>query len=236
MTPSDLSKRLGRPTLINSYVIEKIEIDLAHINYGLDTKKGYGRKARSTFVAEDIVKFFESLNGLEIEIEVDENWEYFIVDKPFFEKNKMHRMVFCIDRNVPIVAGVITVFQIKRRCRMSYPDQKRIFKVLDKIKSGKIMATQLIDESASPIDKMKFNICQAILLFKREHDFSNLELAEIMDVGPAVVSRILHCQITKFKVDSLLGYYFSLVVSSKDKKLIKKFNEEVSTFLKDLAA
>ena len=119
---------------------------------------------------------------------------------------------------------------------MTYPNQERIFKVLDKIKAGKIKATELIDESASPIDKMKFNICQAILIFKREHDFSNLELAEILDVGPAVVSRILHCQITKFKVDSLLGYYFSLVVSSKDKRLIKKFNEELSTFLKDLAA
>jgi hypothetical protein len=119
---------------------------------------------------------------------------------------------------------------------MSYPNQERIFKVLDKINAGKIKSTELIDESASPIDKMKFNICQAILLFKREHDFSNLELADILGVGPAVVSRILHCQITKFKVDSLLSYYFSLVVSSKDKKLIKKFNKELSSFLKDLAA
>ena len=119
---------------------------------------------------------------------------------------------------------------------MSYPNQERIFKVMDKIKSGKIRATHLIDDSATPIDKMKFNICQAILLFKREHNFSNLELSEILDVGPAVISRILHCQITKFKVDSLLSYYFSLVISSKDKKLIKKFNEELSTFLKDFAA
>ncbi len=119
---------------------------------------------------------------------------------------------------------------------MSYPNQEKIFKVLDKIKASKIKPTELIDESASPIDKMKFNVCQAILLFKREHDFSNLELAEILGVGPAVVSRIVHCQITKFKVDSLLSYYFALVVSSKDKRLIKRFNEELSTFLKDLAA
>ena len=35
---------------------------------------------------------------------------------------------------------------------MSYPNQQRIFKVLDKIKSGKVKATELIDESASPID------------------------------------------------------------------------------------
>lgn len=119
---------------------------------------------------------------------------------------------------------------------MAYPDQNRIFKVLDKLKTRKVRPTELISESASPIDKMKFNICQCILIFKREHKYTNLELAEILGIGPAVVSRIIHCQIAKFKIDSLLNYYFTLVVSSKDKKLIKKFNDELSGFMKDLAA
>lgn len=119
---------------------------------------------------------------------------------------------------------------------MSYPDKERIFKVLDKIKSGKIKPTEIIHAKASPIDKMKFNICQQILRFKRENAYSNLELSEILGVGPAVVSRILHCQINKFKVDSLLSYYFSLVISSKNPKLIKQFNQELSDFLKDEAA
>ncbi len=119
---------------------------------------------------------------------------------------------------------------------MSYPDKDRIFKVLDKIKSGKIKPTKVINENASPIDKMKFNICQQVLKFKRENGYSNLVLAEIIGVGPAVVSRILHCQIDRFKVDSLLSYYFSLVISSKNPKLLKKFNNELSSFLKDEAA
>ena len=119
---------------------------------------------------------------------------------------------------------------------MSYPDKDRIFKVLDKTKSSKLKSTEVLDASASPIDKMKFNICQRILKFKRENEYSNLELAEIIGVGPAVVSRILHCQISRFKVDSLLTYYFSLVVSSNNSKLIKQFNKELSEFLKDIAA
>ncbi len=119
---------------------------------------------------------------------------------------------------------------------MSYPDKERIFKVLDKIKSKKIRSTEIADASASPIDKMKFNICQQILKFKREKNYSNLDLSNIIGVGPAVVSRILNCQISKFKVDSLLGYYFSLVVSSKNPKLLRQFNRELSDFLKDEAA
>jgi hypothetical protein len=119
---------------------------------------------------------------------------------------------------------------------MSYPDKKRIFKVLDKIKSGKMKPTEIIDAKASPIDKMKFNICQQILKFKRENNYTNLDLAEIIGVGPAVISRILHCQISRFKVDSLLSYYFLLVSSSKNSKLLKQFNEELSDFLKNEAA
>ncbi len=46
MKPADLILRSIRPTIINSFVIKQIELDLKHINYGLDPKKGYGRKAR----------------------------------------------------------------------------------------------------------------------------------------------------------------------------------------------
>ena len=114
---------------------------------------------------------------------------------------------------------------------MSYPDKERIYKVLDNINSGKMKPTEIISDDASPIEKMKFNICQKIIKFKRTRDYSNKNLAEIIDVGPAVISRVLHCQIDRFKVDSLLGYYFSLVVSTKDKKLMKNFEKELSEFL-----
>jgi hypothetical protein len=114
MKPADLILRSVRPTIINSYVIEQIEIDMKHVNYGLDPKKGYGRKARSSFEAEDLIRFFESLNGLEVGSETDGEWEYFIVEKPFFDKKKKYRMVFCIDRKWPSTTGIITFFQIKR--------------------------------------------------------------------------------------------------------------------------
>ena len=114
---------------------------------------------------------------------------------------------------------------------MSFPDKERIYKVLDRIDKGNMKPTSLIGSDASPIDKMKFNICQKVIKFKRVRDYSNKELAEIIDVGPAVISRVLHCQIDRFKVDALLGYYFSLVVSTKDKKLMKSFEKELTEFL-----
>ncbi|OFZ48353.1 MAG: hypothetical protein A2381_04120 [Bdellovibrionales bacterium RIFOXYB1_FULL_37_110] len=119
---------------------------------------------------------------------------------------------------------------------MNYPDQKRIFKALDRIKKGKVKSTKLINNNASPTQKMKFNICQQIIKFKLENDYTNKELSEIIGVGPAVTSRILHCQIDRFKIDSLLGYYFCLIISSKNVNLIKKFDKEVTEFLSNEAA
>ena len=119
---------------------------------------------------------------------------------------------------------------------MGYPDKNRILKVLESIEKGKVKPTSIINKDSSPMDKMKFNICQNIIKFKRLNSYTNIELSEIIDVGPAVISRVLHCQIDKFKIDSLLGYYFSLVISSNDKKLMKRFNEELAGFLSGDAA
>ena len=119
---------------------------------------------------------------------------------------------------------------------MNYPDKSRILKVLDDIKKRKVKPTIVIAKNASPIDKMKFNICQKIIKFKRIKNYSNKDISEIVGVGPAVISRVLHCQIDRFKIDSLLIYYFCLVTSSQDNRLIKRFNRELTEFLTDDAA
>ncbi len=64
MKPADLVLCSIRPTWINSYQIKKIEVDLRHINYGLDQVKGDGSKARSNFTIEDIILFFDPLTIL----------------------------------------------------------------------------------------------------------------------------------------------------------------------------
>jgi hypothetical protein len=114
MKPEDLVICLINPTWIKSYQVKRIEVDLRHINYGLDRFKGYGNKARSNFTIEDVVIFFESLNHLEINSDRDGDWEYFVIDKVFFEKNNKYRMVFCINKKSPHTSGIITLFKVKR--------------------------------------------------------------------------------------------------------------------------
>jgi len=106
---------------------------------------------------------------------------------------------------------------------------------MELIRKGKIKPTIIIDKDAPPLDQMKFNLCQRILKFKREQELTGQDIAKILDLGPAVVSRILHCQISRFKVDALLGYYFTLILSTDNDKLIEKFKKEVASFLKNVA-
>jgi hypothetical protein len=114
MKPESLTKCLINPTWINSYLIKKLEVDLKHINFGLDFSKGYAKNNRSNFTIEEIAQFFESLDQIEMNSELEAEWEYFVIDKKFFNKNKKYRIVFCIDKRQPDVSGIITFYRIKR--------------------------------------------------------------------------------------------------------------------------
>jgi predicted XRE-type DNA-binding protein len=118
---------------------------------------------------------------------------------------------------------------------MEYADRVRILKIMQEIKKNKIKPMEVIGDDAPPLDQMKFNLCQRIIKFKKQHGLNNQDISKILEVGPAVISRIFHCQIVRFKVDSLLGYYFALLISTDNDKVVEKFKKEVASFLKNVA-
>lgn len=114
MKPINLKIQKIRKTKINDYVVTRLEIDLKHINYGLDKNREYQKKKRSHFTSSRVAKFFESLDGLELDVESDDLYDYFVVDQNFFVDQKNYRIVFCIKRDEPGTSGVITLFQINK--------------------------------------------------------------------------------------------------------------------------
>jgi predicted XRE-type DNA-binding protein len=117
---------------------------------------------------------------------------------------------------------------------MKYPDKERVLKVLDMIQKKKLKSLKVPPIDAPALDKMKFNICQKILKFKMDNNYSSKDLALILDVSPAMISRIAQAEIEKFKIDSLLSYYETLLVTKNNKKVLNQFNKTISKFLKDL--
>jgi hypothetical protein len=112
----DLEYGKIRATRIDEFVIEKIRVDLLHINFGLDGLNGYKQKRRSSFTFSDIVLVFESL----IEIAADEmivirkeDCRYYVLSRSFFMTKKKFRFVFCVHDVRPDTAEVITFFRSK---------------------------------------------------------------------------------------------------------------------------
>lgn len=117
MKPDNLSEVHINTTKINDYAIKKLEIDLIHINYGLNKKKELNTKPRSNFTVQDVVSIFESLDGVVFEPERDEEYEYFIIDRVFTIHKKKLKLVFCIEIITPDTAGVITLYVMKKEIK-----------------------------------------------------------------------------------------------------------------------
>jgi len=54
------------------------------------------------------------LDGVGLIPDSDDLFDYFIVEKHFFQDNQNYKMVFCIERSNPKKSGIITFFQIKK--------------------------------------------------------------------------------------------------------------------------
>ncbi len=119
---------------------------------------------------------------------------------------------------------------------MRYPEKERIIKVLEKIEQKKVLPTKLLSADAPISDKIKFAICQKMIRYKREMEFTGKELADILGVTPAVTSRILHCAIERFTIDTLICYYEKLLFAKKDKKALKEFKKQLENLFMDQAA
>lgn len=93
-----------------------LEIDLRHVNYGLDpVSKRMRTIARSNFCVEEVISIFRLLDSFVIEpTSTHEGYAYFSQDiYPFWLKG-WFRLVFCIDLKTPHVAGIITIYQLKK--------------------------------------------------------------------------------------------------------------------------
>lgn len=117
MKPFDLSTVEISPIVVDEFIIKKLEIDLKHVNYGLDPKsKRFKKKARSKITVEEVIKIFLLLDGIIIKpTSILNGYAYYSSEVyPLWLKN-WFRLVFCIELKSPKIAGVITIYQIKRK-------------------------------------------------------------------------------------------------------------------------
>lgn len=86
---------------------------------------------------------------------------------------------------------------------MKFPSREQIEKALKILE--KVDGSRLLPKNATPTDKLKFELCSRFVVYRRENEISQKNLAEKLGIDPAQVSKILHYHIDGFSVDYLLG-------------------------------
>ena len=85
---------------------------------------------------------------------------------------------------------------------MNWPSKKEIERI-SKLAEKK-QGTLLLSPTATPLEKLRWDICQQFLKYKMDNDLNQKELAIELEIDEAKVSKILHHRIKEFSTDRLI--------------------------------
>ncbi len=75
---------------------------------------------------------------------------------------------------------------------------------------GKHKSAGMLSPNATPLDKTKYDLCKKLLVYMREHELTQRELAHLLGVVESRVSEVLHYRIQKITLDRLVKYHQTL--------------------------
>jgi predicted XRE-type DNA-binding protein len=94
-----------------------------------------------------------------------------------------------------------------RRSKEAFPDEETLKRIRDRLSDPHFEGGDFsIPANATKADLAKYEICQLIAKFRREHDLMQKELAERIGVDEPRISDILHGNIQGFTLDRLVSY------------------------------
>ena len=115
MKPTHLEVVKIPTTDIGITQISELEIDLEHINKGLNpNSKKIRNKTRSNYTSLDIAHIFLLLDGFFLNPSGKKD-DYLYFAQTILFKKEAHMLVFCINKNTTHIAGIITFYKIKER-------------------------------------------------------------------------------------------------------------------------
>jgi predicted XRE-type DNA-binding protein len=89
-----------------------------------------------------------------------------------------------------------------------FPSERELAKMRKLLSKG--AASYVLPDDADPVDRIKYEICQDIVMFMNKHNLSQRQLASRIGINESLISKITYCKIESFTVDRLLGYLYAL--------------------------
>jgi len=96
---------------------------------------------------------------------------------------------------------------------MGFPSKTTLEKVRSKL--AKAEGTLMLSPNATPLEKFRWELCQKFIKYKNDHDLTQDQLADALNVDKAKVSKILRHRIDEFSTDRLITLYQQLNPSLK---------------------
>ncbi len=91
---------------------------------------------------------------------------------------------------------------------MGFPKKIEINRALKKLENAE--GTLILPKNATPLEKLRWDICQEFIKYKQAQGISQKEMAERLGADEAKVSKILHHRIDEFSTDRLINLFFIL--------------------------
>lgn len=88
---------------------------------------------------------------------------------------------------------------------MGFPSEKQLKKIRKELM--KVEGSRHVGDEGTPIEKLKYKICQKIVKYRIETGISQKELSIILGIDEALVSKLLRNRIESFSLDRLLKYF-----------------------------
>ena len=68
-------------------------------------------------------------------------------------------------------------------------------------------------------DRIKYNICAEFIIYKRDNNLNQRELAQKLEIGEALVSKLLRYQFDEFTIDRLIRYLEKIGIKYEFRKI-----------------
>jgi predicted XRE-type DNA-binding protein len=91
---------------------------------------------------------------------------------------------------------------------MGFPNKNEIERALKKLEKSD--GTLALGPDASTLEKFRWDLCQKFIKYKKAHSHNQKQLAELLEVDEAKISKILHHRIDEFSTDRLIALYSKL--------------------------
>jgi predicted XRE-type DNA-binding protein len=96
---------------------------------------------------------------------------------------------------------------MKNKKKSDFPNSKTLAKVRSKLSDLNYSGGNLdLSDDASEVEKAKYELCQILARYQREHHLMQKDIAEKLGIDEARVSDILRGKLEGFTLDRLVGY------------------------------